>query len=310
MFGVGVEVLEPVHAGKVMLPASRGLRSPVQLSAEVHRLIEADPSFDGRPVPVVVENTCNALAVLGIHEIRYADADVVVIGVFDERVGGGLVMDYQLRRGSSGQAMEVGHLTVEASPGYLPDLEESRVTDGSAARSSGAGVGFNGSCSCGHYGHIDALATPRRIEEEFGNGTLEEISWIDAADQRFERARDVFVRSGTALGRAVAHVSNIINPNKVVLYLPAPLGDPKPDTAAAAYLAAVRTETLQAFSAYDRSDYLMVRVFPTNLEDAARLSARAAAMCVLESFIEHALRLDGCTTVMRRPALGSQIGPP
>ena len=58
----------------------------------LHRLFEADASF-GRPVPVVVENDVNALAVLAIHEIHYTDPDLVVVGVFDEGVGGGLVMD-------------------------------------------------------------------------------------------------------------------------------------------------------------------------------------------------------------------------
>jgi hypothetical protein len=40
-------------------------------------------------------------------------------------------------------------------------------------------------------------------------------------------------------------------------------------------------------------------------EELALLGARAAAACVLESFIEHALRLDGCTTTLRRPGTGT-----
>ena len=57
----------------------------------------------------------------------------------------------------------------------------------------------------------------------------------------------------------------------------AALADPKPDTAATAYLGAVRL-----------------------------LRAQAAAEYVLESFIEHALRLDGCKAASKRSTTGSQ----
>ena len=78
--------------------------------------------------------------------------------------------------------------------------------------------------------------------EEFGGGTLEQISQINALDPEFQRAQDVFKRGGAALGRALAHVSNTVNPSRVIMYLPAALADPKPDTAAPAYLGAVRQE--------------------------------------------------------------------
>jgi hypothetical protein len=51
----------------------------------------------------------NALTVLAIHAVHYTDPDLVVVGVFDEGVGGGLVMDGRLRRGDNGHAMDVGH---------------------------------------------------------------------------------------------------------------------------------------------------------------------------------------------------------
>jgi len=84
------------------------------------------------------------------------------------------------------------------------------------------------------------------------------------------------------------------------MYLPAALAEPKPDTAAAAYLDAARHEVSHAFAASDQPDYLRIRAFPANPHDAALLGAQAAAVCVLESFIEHALRLDGCKTGSRR----------
>ena len=64
----------------------------------------------------------------------------------------------------------------------------------------------------------------------------------------------------------------------------------------------MRQEVASAFAAGDNGSYLKIEPFP---EDLALLGARAAAVCVLESFIEHALRLDGCTTTLRRPSTGT-----
>ncbi len=293
MLGVGVEVGAPVYNGEVM-PLSRDRsRHPVPLAEKLDRLFEADPGFD-RPVPVIAENDVNALAVFAIHQIHYAVPDLVVVGVFDEGVGGGLVMDGRLRRGGNGRAMEIGHLAVGFPLGQDP-------------YSSPAGTGFKARCSCGQLAHVDTLAPPRRIVEEFGGGTLEQISQINAHDPEFQRAQEVFKRGGAALGRALAHVTNTVNPSRVIMYLPAALADPKPDTAAPAYLGAVRQELTRAFAASDRPDYLRIHAFPANPHDVALLGAQAAAVCVLESFIEHALRLDGCKTGSGRSTTSSRV---
>lgn len=291
MLGIGVEVGAPVHDGQVM-PLPRGkARQPVPLAEKLHRLFEADPDF-GRLIPVIVENDVNALAVLAIHEVRYTDPDLVVVGVFDEGVGGGLVMDGRLRRGGNGRAMEIGHLAVGFAPGQ--DTAQNR-----------SGTGFSARCSCGQLGHVDTLATPSRMVEAFGHGTLEQISKIDARDGEFKRAQEVLTRGGAALGRALAHVSNTANPNRVIMYLPPCLvaAEREPDTAGAAYLTAMRTEVARAFAASDEPDYVRIRAFSPDPQEVSLLGARAAAVCVLESFIEHALRLDGCRSVPRR---GSQ----
>ena len=293
ILGVGVEVAAPVYNGQVM-PLSRDRsRHPVPLADKLHRLFEADPGF-GAPVPVITENDVNALAVLAIHQIHYAVPDLVVVSVFDEGVGGGLVMTGRLRRGGNGRAMEIGHLAAGFPLGQDP-------------YSPSAGTGFETRCLCGQVGHVDTLAPPRRIVEQFGGGTLEQIGQIKAADPEFQRAQEIFTRSGAALGRALAHVSNTVNPSRVIMYLPAALAEPGPDTAAAAYLAAVRQELTSAFAAPDQPDYLRIRAFPANPQDAALLGAQAAAVCVLESFIEHALRLDGCKTAPRRSTANSQV---
>jgi predicted NBD/HSP70 family sugar kinase len=123
MFGVGVEVGAPVHDGAV-LPLSAGAPQPsVSLATMLRELLDADQSL-GRPVPIVVENDVNALAVLAIHEEHYVESDLVVVSVFDEGIGGGLVMDGRLRRGGNGRAMEIGHLAVGFPPGQEPETQQ------------------------------------------------------------------------------------------------------------------------------------------------------------------------------------------
>jgi len=303
MLGVGIELGAPVYDGQIM-PLSRDPdRQPVPLAEKLHCLFQADPGF-GRPIPVIVENDVNALTVLAIHQVHYTDPDLVVVGVFNDGVGGGLVMDGRLRRGAGGRAMEIGHLAVGLPPGQALGQDPDGAQAGSADTSA-ADTGFRARCSCGQLGHVNTLATPTRIVETFGGGPLEQISEIRARDPEFERAQEVFGQAGTALGRALAHVSNTVNPSWIVMYLPPALADAenKPETAGAAYLAAVRAETFRAFAASDEPGYLRIRPFPPDPQDVALLVAQAAAVCVLESFIEHALRLDGCKPGPRR---GSQ----
>jgi predicted NBD/HSP70 family sugar kinase len=302
MLGVGIEVDSPVYNGEVMPHLSDGSAAPVPLAAWLHRFFDADPGF-GQPVPVIVENDVNALAVLAIHQARYAEPDLVVVGVFDEGVGGGLIMDSRLRRGGNGRAMEIGHLAVGFPPGQQEHQPDPQEWDLEAAPAGSPN--FYTRCSCGHFGHVDTLAPPRRIQGMLGDLPLDRLGEIDSRDPGFKRARAVFARGGAALGRALAHVSNTVNPSSVIAYLPRALAEPKPDTAAAAYHSAVHQEVTSAFAAGNNADYLKIRALPAKPEELTLGGAKAAAVCVFESFIEHALRLDGCTTALRRSSTAS-----
>jgi len=305
LFGVGVEVGGPVYNGEVKPQASSRAKDSIPVAENLRGLLEASSGF-GHSVPVIVENDVNALAVLAIHEIHYTDPDLVVVGVYDEGVGGGLVMDGRLRRGSNGRAMEVGHLEVGFPPGQEPPGAEFSAP--AAAGRAGPTAGFSGPCACGHFGHVDTLAPAGRIEQELNLGSLDEISSIERPSKDFERANQAFARGGAALGRALGHVSNTVNPTRVIVYLPSVLAEPKPESAGAAYLNAVEAEVSLAFAAEPQPRYLAVRSFPANPADIALVGARAVAVCVLESFIEHALRLDDCQPVPRRTAVGAIAG--
>ena len=303
LFGVGIEAGAPAYNGRIMPLSGKAGQPPIDLAASVQEQFDPDPDT-GQAVPIVVENDVNALAVLAIHETHYAEPDLVVVSVFDEGVGGGLVMDGRRRRGGNGKAMEIGHLAVGFPPGeepeasYLPGAEPDDG-DGNAAGPAG-GAGFDGPCACGHFGHVDALATPARVRGELGIAKLDDMAGAAVGEKDYSRACGVFGRSGSALGRALAHVSNTVNPSKLIVYLPVALAEPAHGSAAATYLDGMMAEASGAFAAGKRPGYIAVRAQPPGEQGLAQLGARAAAICVLESFIEHALRLDGCNSGLRR----------
>jgi predicted NBD/HSP70 family sugar kinase len=302
LFGVGVEVGAPVYNGRVMPLIHETALQPVDLSTDLRALLETSDSVE-HSVPVVVENDVNALAVLAIHEIRFVDTDLVVVSVFDEGVGGGLVMDGRVRRGGNGKAMEIGHLAVGYPPGQERGPTQPRDERDDKPRGIDQFVkdpGFDDPCQCGHFGHVDTLAPPARIRGELGISVIDGACELSSDDAGFSETRNVFARSGSALGRALAHVSNTVNPSRLIVYMPAALANARSGSAAAAYLDGVRDEVAGAFAAGRNPDYIAIRPQPAEPDGVAVLGARSAAICVLESFIEHALRLDGCTSGLRR----------
>ncbi len=78
------------------------------------------------------------------------------------------------------------------------------------------------------------------------------------------------------------------------------MGSPDPDTAPAGLPDAHAAGMAAAFAASQHPDCIVLLDLPAPQADNALPGARAAAICVPESCIEHALRLDGCTLGLRR----------
>jgi hypothetical protein len=194
-------------------------------------------------------------------------------------------------------AGEIGHLTVDHS---RPHGKTSTSRDGSRPKLKG----FDAPCLCAHksqgaegavYGHVDAIATPVRIAGELGIRTsrfaaaAKEPS-TDASGAK-TRVGEVFWTAGEALGRGIAALLNIANPGNLLLLLPRELASPGDRTAAAQYRLAVEaTLDKDCFStaAVDaRAGRATLFVEPVDPDDAFQ-GARAAAACVLDSFISHA----------------------
>jgi predicted NBD/HSP70 family sugar kinase len=158
---------------------------------------------------------------------------------------------------------------------------------------------FDDRCPCGERGHLDAFATPKRIRHRLGVETTKDAASAPSlTNGRPSEASHALRAAGAVLGRGLSHVINIVNPSRLILFLPAELLNARPETAGAAYLKAAKAEMSHAYSTGAR----FTNLTPRSLEegDSAVLGARAAAVCLLNSFLDHARGLDGCPIPLRR----------
>jgi predicted NBD/HSP70 family sugar kinase len=145
-------------------------------------------------VPVVVENDVNSLTVAeqwfggGVDVPSFA---VVTIGA---GIGCGFVVDRSLVHGAHGLAGELGHVPI--------------VHDGPT-------------CRCGNTGCVEALASDGailvRVRSATGRPDLDLKGAVRLARDGDQAAIGAFTTAGDALGRALAVVANLLNPNRIVL---------------------------------------------------------------------------------------------
>jgi predicted NBD/HSP70 family sugar kinase len=146
-------------------------------------------------LPVVVENDVNALAVAEVlygHGREVKDFLVLTIG---RGIGLSIVTDGAVYRGGLGGAGEFGHFPIE--------------DDGPA-------------CGCGRSGCLEA-----RIGEAGLVGWARERgvlgprqsfpALVAAADAGRPDARELFADAGRLLGRAIAGVANVLDPDRIVV---------------------------------------------------------------------------------------------
>ncbi|MBN9373832.1 MAG: ROK family transcriptional regulator [Cellulomonas sp.] len=146
-------------------------------------------------LPVLVENNVNALTMAErlYGEGRHHDSFLVV--TLGTGIGGGLVADGAVVRGASGAAGQIGHVPV--------------IPGGPA-------------CQCGNAGCLEALigeqalvATARERGLRVGGG-IDDLRAL--ADEGDAAARAVFQEAGELLGRTLAGVVNVLDP-EIVIFL-------------------------------------------------------------------------------------------
>ena len=159
-------------------------------------------------LPVTIENDANAAAI-GEHWVGGAAGKANVICItLGTGVGGAIIMNNEVWRGSNGAGGEIGHMTV---------VENGRM------------------CGCGAPGCLEAYASATAIAEqarellhdgrksvlrERSGGDLDRIDAAmvaEAAGQGDDTAREVMHRSATLLGTAVSSLTNLLNPELIVI---------------------------------------------------------------------------------------------
>lgn len=196
--GVGVPGLVDIHQGKlVFAPNLHWSNVPLRLMWSQR--------FN---LPVFIENEANAAALgeyyfgaaRGVESFIYLSAGI--------GLGGGIIIDGKLFRGSSGYASEVGHMTIDPN-GEL--------------------------CGCGKRGCWETLVGPRAVLRrvrrelasgrkslmtEMAGGNLEDVTFevvIEASKMGDAAALNALQDVGYALGIGVANLVNIFNPQLIVL---------------------------------------------------------------------------------------------
>ena len=183
--------------------AGMGLPGPIQQPAGVVGSPAILPGWVGVPaaqemrrrldLPIAVDNDANlgALAEAAFGAAREA-RDLVYLKV-SSGIGAGLILNGRLYRGASGLAGELGHRIVEP---------EGPV------------------CRCGNRGCLETLASSNallaRLRPVHGEGLTVE-GMLALARGGDEAACAVLSDAGAAIGRAVADLLNVLNPELVVV---------------------------------------------------------------------------------------------
>ncbi len=151
----------------------------------------------GAPCPSFVSNDVNAAALAEHrHGAGRGARHLLVVATGHRGVGGALVLDGRLHTGSSGLALEVGHLTV--NPEGRP-------------------------CHCGSRGCLDVEVDPLAFLEAAGRAPGPEVALLEHCRELLrEEYGDPAVRGAAELlidrlGLGLAGLVNVLNPDRILL---------------------------------------------------------------------------------------------
>ena len=191
---------------RVGLAMAGGIRHPGGVITQAPQF----PALAGFPVKealsaalgreVVVDNDAN-LHAYGEWRAGAARGVESLLGVFlGAGLGGALILDGKLHRGSRGLAGEIGHVLLE--PGGEP-------------------------CGCGARGCLEQYASSRFLEREARRRRLRAVEGVasaevgralaEAARRGDEAACDLYRRLGRNLGAGVAGILNVLDPDALLV---------------------------------------------------------------------------------------------
>jgi glucokinase len=145
-------------------------------------------------LPVAIDNDANAAAIGEWQAGAAKGSSFVVMLTLGTGVGGGVILDGQPFRGTTGVGAELGHVVIEAENG-LP-------------------------CGCGGRGHLESYASggaaDRAARELYGEGSSGE-ELVKKAHEGDSRAVEALAEIGRALGAGIATFVNVFEPEVLVV---------------------------------------------------------------------------------------------
>lgn len=138
--------------------------------------------------PVFVENDANAAALAeSLFGAGVGEKNLVYITV-STGIGGGIILDGKLYRGSIGTAGEIGHMVIDVN-GPL--------------------------CGCGNHGCLETLASGPAIAKMAGKKDALQAEL--AARKHDKRAAQAIKDAAKSLGIGIANIYNILDPDIVIV---------------------------------------------------------------------------------------------
>lgn len=194
--GIGMGVPGSVNDTGMIISAPNLSWSMVDFGAEIKKYVD---------IPVYVANDANVAALGEQHFGIGEGCDSMVLVTLGTGVGGGVIVNQRLVAGAFGGGGEIGHMTVN---------HEETVA-----------------CTCGNYGCLEQYASAtgiakmakRKLEETNQKSLLREHEEItakevfDAVKMGDELAMQVAEIFGETLGRALALVASVVDPQMFVI---------------------------------------------------------------------------------------------
>lgn len=196
--GMGVPAFLDLSKGIVIEAVNLGWHQ-VPLKEELERLWN---------VPVVVDNDANAAALGEMWTGAGKGVSHLICLTLGTGIGGGVIINGDIYHGVNGSAGEVGHIRVR---------EQGGIT-----------------CNCGKQGCLETEASATAIalkaleqvtlissgplkEEYDRKGTITAKRVVELAKLGDETCRAILADAGTVLGKALANMCYLLNPEKIVI---------------------------------------------------------------------------------------------
>lgn len=161
---------------------------------------------DRHPIPVYLQNDANACAVAEWKYGAGRGSDNMVFMTFGTGLGAGLILDGHLYTGTNDMAGEIGHWRL---------CEDGPVGYGKAGS-------FEGFCSGGGIAalaraQVEAGGCAHLLKEAGSSEAITAKLIAELAEQGDEDCRRIYAHSGRMLGKGLAMLIDILNPQVIVI---------------------------------------------------------------------------------------------